>query len=152
MSCNNKNIVPGTPAWENICQRCGLCCLLKCRDGKGNFYMTRVACENLDLETKKCRCYASEFNARGDKISGCLAHNGGRLNLDTLHNDYLVPGFCPYVKKFVAPNNLKRPKLDGVMLISESEYVGDLADYIIPNTYKLFRYNPHLNKEMHKKR
>lgn len=152
MSCNNKNIVPGTPAWENICQQCGLCCLVKYDDGCGNVYMTRVACENLDIKTKKCKCYAADYDLRGNADAGCFARDGGRLNYESLRNDYLVPGFCPYVQRFVAPSRLRRPDLTGVVLVPESQCVGDLADYVIPDSWKQFRYNPHINKILQKKR
>ena len=145
MKCDER-ILPSSPAWEVVCQQCGLCCLVKYIDEYGDFYLTRVACDNLDLQTKKCKCYDSKVENRGDLKTGCAAHNGRRLDYETLHNDYLVPACCPYVKRFVGPNRMKQPNLSGVDLIYESDIDGTLHDYILADSWRLFKYNPHVNK------
>lgn len=145
---SDSNIIPGTPQWEKICQQCGLCCLVKYADAAGNFYLTRVMCDHMNPETGKCDCYSTDVARRGDEQTGCRAHNGSVLNLDTLRNDYVVPGCCPYVKKFVGQNRLKLPKIQYNQLIRERDMVGNIQDYIIADSWRLFKYNPHVNKRM----
>ena len=146
-------ILPGTPDWDALCQMCGLCCLLKTiKDGR--VYMTRVRCGQLDAETHKCHCYNVNYNKRNDNehCDSCIARGGSAVNLKTLHNEYVVPGFCPYVKKFVGANNLERPNTDWSATVSEDELPPDaqLSDYIIPGSSKYFRYNPIVNKLLEK--
>lgn len=46
--------------WESLCDGCGRCCLHKLRDEEtGEISFTNVACRMLDLETARCRRYAS---------------------------------------------------------------------------------------------
>ncbi len=144
-----QQILPGTDAWDAICQMCGLCCLLKTvKDGR--IYMTRVRCGQLDAATHKCHCYNVDYNKRDDNknCDSCIARGGSPVNFKTLHNEYVVPGFCPYVKKFVGPNKLERPKVDWSATISEDELPSgtNLSDYIVPGSAKYFRYNPVVNK------
>lgn len=129
----------------------GLCCLLKTvKDGR--IYMTRVRCGQLDAATHKCHCYNVDYNKRDDNknCDSCIARGGSPVNFDTLHNDYVVPGFCPYVKKFVGPNKLTRPNIDFENTISEDELAAGekLTDYVIPGTAKYFKYNPALSKKL----
>lgn len=146
------NIEPGTPEWESICEQCGLCCLVKYCDENGFVHLTRLACDNMDLETGKCRCYSVDVEKRGDAECGCVAHNGAKLNYGTLNNDYVVPGFCPYVKKLANAKDkvkrLKRPDLTGIQIVPESvrKEGESYVPYIIKDTWKFFKYNPHVNQ------
>lgn len=107
MSQKNQ-ILPGTDAWESICEQCGLCCLLKTVNEYGRVCLTRVRCRHLG-KNRLCDCYNMNFSARNDgNFDSCFKSNGSPVNFDTLCNDYVVPGFCPYVKRFVAPNKLTR--------------------------------------------
>lgn len=146
----NIQILPGTPEWEAICEQCGLCCLLKVVH-MGRVYMTRVRCAQLDKKTRKCHCYNAEYAKRdGNNSCGlsCAELNGSPVTIDTLKNDYPVPGFCPYVKKFRGNNELVRPDIDFEQTVSETEIPSGfrLSDYIIPGTSKFFQYNPAINK------
>ena len=148
--CQKNQILPGTDAWERICERCGLCCLVKTVDEYGRVCLTSVRCRHLG-KNRLCDCYNMNFSARNDEnCDSCFKSNGSPVNLYTLHHDYVVPGFCPYVKQFVAPNNLTRPDIDFENTISEDELPdgAKLRDYIIPGTAKFFRYNRVLNKKM----
>lgn len=146
----NIQILPGTPEWESICQQCGLCCLLKVVH-MGRVYMTNVRCAQLDQKTRKCHCYNANYNKRDGNNScslSCAELDGSPVTQDTLKNEYPVPGFCPYVKKFRGNNNLQRPDVDFDKTISETEMPAGakLSDYIIPGTSKFFQYNPAVNK------
>ncbi len=143
-------ILPGTPEWESICEQCGLCCLLKVVH-MGRVYMTNVRCAQLDQKTRKCHCYNANYNKRdGNNSCGlsCTELDGSPVTPGTLKNEYPVPGFCPYVKKFRGNNNLQRPDVDFDKTISETEMPAGakLSDYIIPGTSKFFQYNPAVNK------
>lgn len=145
----NTRILPGTPEWESICEQCGLCCLLKVVH-MGRVYMTNVRCAQLDKKTRKCHCYNAEYGKRDRNSSGpsCAELKGSPVNIETLHNDYVVPGFCPYVKKFVGRNKLTRPDIDFNNTVSENELITgeNLSNYIIPGSSKFFQYNPVVNK------
>lgn len=154
MSCK-KNIVEGTPEWESICEQCGLCCLVKYCDNMGNIFMTNVRCAALDKDTHKCACYAPDMNNRDVGCNNCIALGGMRVTRETLNNEYPVPSFCPYVKKFcknqVDKRARNRPNIDWENTVSETELQSNdsLANHIIPGSNKYFKYNPHVNKQMH---
>ena len=150
-----SNIFEGTPEWESICEQCGLCCLVKYIDNFGNIFMTNVRSAALDQDTHKCRCYASDMDARDNGCENCIALGGMRVTRETLNNEYPVPSFCPYVKNFcnnsVAKRARHRPDIDWKNTISETELSGDdfVENHIIPGSDKYFRYNPHVNQKMH---
>jgi len=149
-----NTILPGTPAWESICQMCGLCCLLKTVNEYGRVCLTRVRCRHLSQDTHLCDCYNMKFDARNDaKNDSCFKSGGSPVNLETLHHDYVVPGCCPYVKRFVSANKLERPVIDWQNTISETELSqnANLQDYIVPGTGNLFRYNACVKQYEHKR-
>ncbi len=117
-----QQILPGTPEWDALCEQCGLCCLMKTFNEHGRMCFTRVRCGQLDQKTRKCHCYCTDYNKRdGADGDSCIARGGSPVNFKTLHEEYVVPGFCPYVKKFVGPNKLERPNIDFEQTISEDE-------------------------------
>lgn len=150
-----NNIIEGTPEWEQICECCGICCLLKYCDELGNIYLTNVRCASLDKNTRECKCYAADMNSRDNGCENCIALGGTRVTRETLNNDYPVPSFCPYVKMFcrgtVAKRAQNRPIIDWENTISETEMLpGDLlANHIIPGSNKFFKHLPHVNKMYH---
>lgn len=152
---HKKFIIEGSPEWENICDQCGLCCLVKYCDNFGNIFMTNVRCAALDKDTHKCKCYAPDMDNRDSGCNNCIALGGMCVTRETLNNEYPVPSFCPYVKNFcknhVAKRAKHRPNIDWQNTISETELlVGDsLSNHIIPGSDKYFRYNPHVNKRIH---
>jgi len=151
----NNKIIEGSPEWEKICEQCGMCCLLKYRDSCGNVYLTRVRCAALDKDTRKCRCYAPEMQNRDNGHDNCIALGGERVTRLTLNDAYAVPSFCPYAQRFCTNPKVKkakhRPEFDWENTISETELkVGDsLANYVVPNSNKYFKYNPHVNQRIH---
>ncbi len=48
--------------WENICNRCGLCCFEKARDDRGRVITTPIACRYLDLYSRECKVYHKRFD------------------------------------------------------------------------------------------
>ncbi len=55
--------------WENLCDRCGRCCLQKLEDVKtGNIRYTGIACEFLDIEKCECLVYENRHFANPDCI------------------------------------------------------------------------------------
>ena len=151
-----KFIIEGGPEWEDICEQCGMCCLIKYCDNIGNIYMTNVRCAALDKDTRKCRCYAADMNNRDNGCESCIALGGVRVTRETLNNDYPVPSFCPYAQKFCKNEAVKkakhRPQIDWKNTISETEISdGDSLDkHIIAGSNKYFKYNPAVNQRLHK--
>ena len=47
--------------WENLCNRCGLCCFEKEIDKNNRVITTRVACRYLDLFSRECKVYHKRF-------------------------------------------------------------------------------------------
>ena len=142
-------IVEGSPEWENICEQCGMCCLLKYIDELGNVFLTNVRCAALDKNTHKCKCYSLDKQSRDNGREDCLAITRQRLN-----NLYLMPSFCPYAQKFCKSSEIKnapkiRPNIDWENTISEDEFNGEsIIKHIIPGSQEYFRYNPHVNKRI----
>ena len=55
--------------WEQICCRCGLCCLVKVQDEDDDeVYYTRVICHLFDNETRLCK----EYKNRCTLVPECL--------------------------------------------------------------------------------
>ena len=48
--------------WENICDRCGKCCLVTLQDEEsGEIYHTNILCRHYNTETMCCDVYANRF-------------------------------------------------------------------------------------------
>lgn len=74
--------------WEDLCDGCGRCCLVKLEDeDNGNIHYTNVACRYLDQKT--CRC--SDYLNRAEINPRCMVLD--RDKLDTLG---LMPATCAY--------------------------------------------------------
>ena len=55
--------------WENICRRCGKCCLIKLEDeDTGGIYYTDVVCRYFDEEKMCC----SVYDKRCELVPSCL--------------------------------------------------------------------------------
>ena len=81
-------------AYEKICKGCGLCCL--CKTGCDGFTLyTRLYCNYLDINTKRCKIYNSRLKDRANqcaKVTPELALAGD-----------LVPRTCGYVEYIFGP-------------------------------------------------
>jgi uncharacterized protein len=76
-------------AWEDICDRCGLCCFEKIENDHGTVFFTSTPCRYLDVETRLCKIYERRFEINPECV---------RLTpkmVETLH--WLHEG-CAYMK------------------------------------------------------
>jgi uncharacterized protein len=55
--------------WDSLCDRCGLCCLIKLRDADTReVFYTSIACKLLDLKICQCKDYPNRYS----KVPSCL--------------------------------------------------------------------------------
>ena len=76
--------------WEQICDRCGKCCLIKLQDEEedgGAVYYTDVACHLFDAEA--CQC--ADYKNRLQRVPDCVQLEPG--NLEALN---WMPPSCSY--------------------------------------------------------
>jgi uncharacterized cysteine cluster protein YcgN (CxxCxxCC family) len=74
--------------WEDLCDGCGRCCLVKLEDEEnGEVHYTNVACRYLDTES--CRC--SDYQNRATVNPRCMV-----LQRDKLEVLALMPYSCAY--------------------------------------------------------
>lgn len=78
--------------WEQLCDGCGLCCLVKIEDeDSGEVFNTTVSCFLLDIET--CRC--KDYKNRLAKAPMCT-----QLSLDKLPQMDWLPETCAYKRLY----------------------------------------------------
>ncbi len=78
--------------WENICNHCGKCCLIKLEDEKsGEIYYTNVICRYFDEEKMCC----SVYDKRCELVPDCL-----KLSLQNVDKITWMPKTCAYRKLF----------------------------------------------------
>jgi len=74
--------------WEQLCDGCGRCCLLKLEDEEtGEIHITRLACRLLDLST--CRC--SDYPNRQTRVPDCLS-----ISPKSVRSLSWLPDSCAY--------------------------------------------------------
>lgn len=74
--------------WENLCDGCGRCCMVKLEDSDtGKIAYTNVGCEFLDQETCRCQDYSNRQKIKPE----CMILGPDRLEL--LH---VLPQSCAY--------------------------------------------------------
>ncbi len=55
--------------WEQLCDGCALCCLVKLEDEEtGEVGFTALSCRYLDIETFRCSCYAERTTHRPECV------------------------------------------------------------------------------------
>lgn len=55
-------------AWEQICEKCGLCCFEKIEDDDGTIFFTSTPCRYLDIVTRECKIYSRRFEIYPDCV------------------------------------------------------------------------------------
>ncbi|AWX13358.1 hypothetical protein CEP49_01740 [Mergibacter septicus] len=76
--------------WEALCDGCGKCCFRKFISGHGRkekLYYTRIACNQLNLNTGKCLNYQNRFQLEAD----CT-----KLTKENLTEFHWLPLTCAY--------------------------------------------------------
>lgn len=74
--------------WEQLCDGCGRCCLLKLEDeDDGEILLTRLACNLLDIGS--CRC--SDYAARHQLMPDCVA-----IDAEKVRTLQWLPRTCAY--------------------------------------------------------
>ena len=58
---NHQTASERADSWEDLCERCGLCCFEKIEDERGTIFFTRTPCRYLDVVSRECRVYARRF-------------------------------------------------------------------------------------------
>lgn len=95
--------------WESLCKGCGLCCLCKHSRREGVYY-TRVACNNLDLNTRRCTVYDRRL-----RNFFCR-----RVDLRTVLQSGLLPDTCGY-REFIYGKSDKTINVDFNNVIHERD-------------------------------
>lgn len=73
--------------WESLCDGCGKCCLEKLVDDNDTLSFTNVACTLLDLNTCRCKHYAT----RQKYVPECI-----NLKPEDIKDYYWLPKTCAY--------------------------------------------------------
>lgn len=74
--------------WEQLCDGCGQCCLLKVEDeDTGDVFLTRLACQLLDVGSCRCRDYAN----RHASVPDCVV-----IRPDNVLELSWMPSSCAY--------------------------------------------------------
>jgi len=74
--------------WEQLCDGCGLCCLVKIEDeDSGEVFTTTVSCSQLDIEN--CRC--KDYQNRLATVEMCTA-----ISLENIAELHWLPASCAY--------------------------------------------------------
>ena len=79
--------------WENLCDRCGKCCLIKLEDEDTNeIVYTSLACKLFDTGT----CACSNYIGRKEIVDDCL-----QLTIEDIPNNrHWLPETCAYIRRF----------------------------------------------------
>ena len=63
-----KNCKDNEQGWEELCDRCGLCCFEKIEDDHGNIFFTQTPCRYLDIVSRLCKIYERRFEINPDCV------------------------------------------------------------------------------------
>lgn len=109
--------------WENICRRCGKCCLIKLEDeDSGEVYYTNVVCRYFDEEKMCC----SVYDKRCELVPTCL-----KLSKENADKLPWMPKTCAYRELFEKRTSVARTTIKG-RVVSETDVSDDeLEDHIV---------------------
>ena len=115
----------GLQEWEDICQHCGRCCLLKLQDDETDeIYYTNVICRYYDIEKNICTIY----DKRCDLVPECL-----KLTPQNVDKLPWMPKVCAYRRLFddnYQQQNLKplRGRVISETMVTEEELEDHITD------------------------
>lgn len=115
----------GLQEWEDICQHCGRCCLLKLQDDETDeIYYTNVICRYYDIEKNICTIY----DKRCDLVPECL-----KLTPQNVDKLPWMPKVCAYRRLFddnYQQQNLKplRGRVVPETMVTEEELEDHITD------------------------
>ncbi|MRR53270.1 MAG: YcgN family cysteine cluster protein [Deltaproteobacteria bacterium] len=77
--------------WEDLCEKCGICCFEKIENDNGTIFFTATPCRYLDVVTRECKIYPRRFEIYPEcvQLTETLVQK-----LNWLHDD------CGYRKAF----------------------------------------------------
>ena len=115
----------GLQEWEDICQHCGRCCLLKLQDDETDeIYYTNVICRYYDIEKNICTIY----DKRCELVPECL-----KLTPQNVDKLPWMPKVCAYRRLFddnYQQQNLKplRGRVVSETMVTEEELEDHITD------------------------
>lgn len=111
--------------WENICNHCGKCCLLKLQDeDTGNIYYTDIVCKYYDMENERCSIYEK----RCEVVPECL-----KLTPDNIDKIEWMPKSCAYRRLFEKDSGSpsSTSSIKGRCIFEQNVKEDELEDHII---------------------
>lgn len=109
--------------WEDICTRCGKCCLIKLEDEQtGQICYTNVICKYFDLKNHLCRIY----DKRTEIVPECL-----KLCKNNIRDIPWMPSTCAYLRLLENKPPVCSKPLDGRVVSEEDINMDDIEDYIV---------------------
>jgi uncharacterized cysteine cluster protein YcgN (CxxCxxCC family) len=84
--------------WDDLCERCGVCCFEKIEDENGTIFFTQTPCRYLDIDTRLCKIYDRRFEINPECVKLSPQMIG---KIPWLHDR------CAYMKRF----GIKGPSL-----------------------------------------
>ncbi len=123
--------------WESICNACGICCLCKIRDAStGLLFMTTLACDSLDLKTKKCTNYENRLkNKNCEKVDLKLVDAGRGISMKCAYDNM----------RFGEPNTKIEIDWSKVKHLKNIGFFKTMSDYIVWDSADWFRANHRIN-------
>ncbi len=125
-----QNMTP--QQWDNVCKKCGVCCLDKTRY-MGQVIFLNLGCEHLNCKTKLCNV----FKTRQSVNKAYCA----KQTINTVLTGQMVPDSCGYREYIFGPaTHPAKPDFQQVRPISYIDVLSmdepQLAQYVIPESVK----------------
>lgn len=112
-----------TKEWEDICRRCGKCCLIKLQDEETeDIYYTNVVCKYFDEETMLCTIY----DKRTTLVPECL-----KLTPNNVDKLCWMPKTCAYRELFEQNPSPIHTTIKGRVVKQTEIKEEDIEDYIV---------------------
>jgi len=109
--------------WENICRRCGKCCLIKLEDAdSGDVYYTNVVCRYFDEEKMCC----SVYDKRCELVPTCL-----KLSEENVDKLSWMPKTCAYRELFENNTSATHTTIKGRVIRETDVSEDELEDHIV---------------------